>query len=100
MSRYVPHDIPYEGRIYGIPEEVRYQFRWGHSKTCIWCGKDVVYGAGQHHSACATREHIVPIARGGAHTKVTYNVVTACRACNQQRGTSTSWKPYVMKVKR
>lgn len=100
MSKYVPHNNPYEGRIYGIPEEVRYQFRWGHSTTCIWCGKDLVFSAGQNNPAAATREHIVPISRGGASCRVSYNVVTACRSCNWQRGNCTSWKPYVMKVRR
>lgn len=48
--------------------------------TCAYCG-DVL------PEYALEREHILPVARGGADTWM--NVVTACRACNQQKACRT-----------
>jgi len=47
-------------------------------KTCIYCG------------TCdePTKEHVLPRSAGGVLTE------TACRPCNQQRGSSGDWRPF------
>ncbi|PWW47700.1 HNH endonuclease [Melaminivora alkalimesophila] len=47
---------------------------------CAYCGR-------QLHEHDLTREHIVPVARGGANHWM--NVVTACRPCNHRKGPRT-----------
>ena len=47
---------------------------------CMYCGK-------QQPSQYLTRDHLVPISRGGEDTW--QNVVTACRACNHLKGART-----------
>ncbi|MBL8472882.1 MAG: HNH endonuclease [Rhodocyclaceae bacterium] len=44
---------------------------------CAYCGGDFGFGR-------LTRDHIVPLSRGGRD--VWMNVVTACRTCNQRKG--------------
>jgi 5-methylcytosine-specific restriction endonuclease McrA len=44
---------------------------------CAYCG-------GRFHCDELTREHIVPVSRGGRDTWT--NCITACRACNGQKG--------------
>jgi HNH endonuclease len=44
---------------------------------CAYCG-------GRFHFDELTREHIVPVSRGGIDTWM--NCITACRACNGQKG--------------
>ena len=46
-------------------------------QVCAYCG-------GHFHFDELTREHIVPISRGGADTWM--NCITACRACNGRKG--------------
>lgn len=48
------------------------------SNRCAYCG----VGA-----AKLEQDHVLPLARGGAHT--TENVVPACRSCNAQKNTKT-----------
>lgn len=44
----------------------------------------------------ATRDHVVPLSRGGGHTAS--NVVPCCRMCNSIKGTNV-WKPITPKVR-
>jgi len=46
-------------------------------QVCAYCG-------GLFHFEELTREHIVPVSRGGADTWM--NCITACRACNGRKG--------------
>lgn len=48
--------------------------------TCAYCGDD------DHPQKC-TRDHIKPLSRGGQDSWM--NVVTACRVCNQKKGSRT-----------
>ncbi len=48
---------------------------------CMYCG-------GQHDNTLLTRDHVVPVSRGGKDTWC--NVVTACRACNTRKGGRTA----------
>ena len=43
---------------------------------CAYCGKN---------SSRLERDHIIPLAKGGAHTAS--NIVPACRSCNAKKGT-------------
>ncbi len=47
---------------------------------CMYCGK-------QHSDGNLTRDHLVPLSRGGADTWT--NVVAACRSCNHLKGART-----------
>ena len=47
---------------------------------CAYCGGEFSYFR-------LTRDHITPLSRGGRDTWM--NVVTACRACNQRKGSRT-----------
>jgi len=46
-------------------------------QVCAYCG-------GRFHFDNLTREHIVPVSRGGLDTWM--NCITACRTCNGQKG--------------
>lgn len=48
--------------------------------TCQYCGET----PGQHH---LTVDHVTPRSRGGSHDWV--NLVTACKRCNQKKGSLT-----------
>ena len=48
--------------------------------VCAYCGK-------QHALKECSREHIVPVSKGGPDTWM--NVVTACRRCNHHKGAKT-----------
>ncbi len=48
--------------------------------TCLYCGR-------RHADAGLTRDHVVPVSRGGRD--VWSNVVTACRRCNARKGCRT-----------
>jgi len=48
--------------------------------TCAYCG-------GEYSFFRLTRDHVVPLSRGGRDTWM--NVVTACRTCNQKKGSRT-----------
>jgi len=52
--------------------------RDGH--LCMYCGK-------QFPEHLLTRDHLLPISRGGRHTWS--NVVTACKSCNHAKGART-----------
>lgn len=45
--------------------------------VCLYCGKDF-------HDLALTRDHIVPVSRGGRDNWL--NVVAACKRCNQHKG--------------
>jgi 5-methylcytosine-specific restriction endonuclease McrA len=46
-----------------------------HDRRCAYCGVQTSY---------LTRDHIVPLSRGGQHTKS--NIVPACYTCNVSKG--------------
>jgi 5-methylcytosine-specific restriction endonuclease McrA len=48
---------------------------------CQFCGRT---GGDLRHRECLTRDHLVPISRGG--TNEWTNVVTACSSCNTRKG--------------
>jgi 5-methylcytosine-specific restriction endonuclease McrA len=48
---------------------------------CQFCGRA---GAALRHRECLTRDHLVPMSRGG--TNEWTNVVTACSTCNTRKG--------------
>jgi 5-methylcytosine-specific restriction endonuclease McrA len=48
---------------------------------CQYCGRA---GSQLRHRECLTRDHLVPLSRGG--TNAWTNVVTACSACNTRKG--------------
>ncbi|MBP6772435.1 MAG: HNH endonuclease [Gemmatimonadaceae bacterium] len=48
------------------------------------CGQRCVYCATHLDQHCATLDHVVPLARGGAHDPG--NVVVACAPCNRLKG--------------
>jgi len=49
--------------------------------TCQYCGR---HQADLRHRECLTRDHLVPISRGGGNEW--HNVVTACSSCNTKKG--------------
>jgi 5-methylcytosine-specific restriction endonuclease McrA len=55
--------------------------------SCVYCGMPVLRpGPGLHRASDrATLDHLIPKPQGGALTES--NVVLACRACNNERGT-------------
>ena len=62
---------------------------WGeilaqHGNRCSYCG------VGFSESLQPTMDHVVPICRGGGHTKE--NLVPACRPCNTRKGIR-DWLP-------
>ena len=48
---------------------------------CLYCGKE-------HPAATLTRDHVIPLSRGGRDNWS--NVVTACRRCNAHKGRRTT----------
>lgn len=57
---------------------------------CAWCGAICETDLPDTHPRRATRDHIVPRARGGSTSK---NLALACYRCNQQRHASTGPPP-------
>ncbi len=47
---------------------------------CLYCGYDM-------HRGNLTRDHVIPVSRGGKDAWS--NVVTACRSCNNRKGSRT-----------
>ncbi len=47
---------------------------------CLYCGKEL-------HRSQLTRDHVLPVSRGGANLWA--NCVTACRRCNNRKGSRT-----------
>lgn len=61
-----------------------------HSWRCFYCDKPTpreLMGHSSHRDA-PTQDHMVPVSRGGAHTR--RNVVCACRECNTAKGAATA----------
>ena len=56
-------------------------------QTCAYCGAEL-------STARLTRDHIIPVSRGGQDTWM--NVVTACRNCNQRKGGMTPEQAHMM----
>lgn len=51
------------------------------SYRCMYCGR---HRTDLRHREFLTRDHVVPMSRGGANTW--HNVVTACSPCNNRKG--------------
>ena len=51
---------------------------------CVYCGKMVNPGEKQPHPDAPSRDHFIPISRGGS--RGSKNTVLACYACNQAKG--------------
>lgn len=51
---------------------------------CEYCGVRTLPGAEDHHPRKATIDHLVPKSAGGSNELP--NLVLACRACNQAKG--------------
>ena len=49
-----------------------------HDYKCAYCGKKLI------DSFDTTRDHIIPLSKGGDNTKE--NIVPACRSCNCKKG--------------
>lgn len=64
--------------------------RFAAARFCHWCGAG--FSREPRSLRYKTREHLVPRSLGG--TLQDGNLVAACRACNQKRGTDTAWRPY------
>lgn len=56
---------------------------------CAYCGTSL-YGRGH-------QDHVVPVARGGAHAPS--NIVWACEPCNLRKGAKLGWVPFWSFVK-
>ena len=59
---------------------------------CYWCDRRITKhdprGDGTVPGDAMTREHLIPVSKGGGNGK---NVVKACRKCNMERGSDTTW---------
>lgn len=65
-------------------------YTWG-SERCFWCDRRVTYAKDQKLApGAATRDHLVPRARG-ISPDGGQNTVVSCRRCNQRRGASSNW---------
>ena len=68
--------------------------RKGLRLKCYWCDKPIrlLYPSkdrnGHFPKNGATREHLIPISQGGGGGA---NIVFACRRCNTERGSDTTW---------
>jgi 5-methylcytosine-specific restriction endonuclease McrA len=51
---------------------------------CVYCGKAVAPDKTQPHPDAPSRDHFIPISRGGP--RGAKNTVLACYACNQKKG--------------
>lgn len=72
----------------GVPHTLT-RAEWGeilaqHDNRCSYCGVEF------SESLQPTMDHVVPICRGGGHTKE--NLVPACRPCNTRKGIR-DWLP-------
>ena len=60
---------------------------------CYWCNKPIKKHTpradGTVPDGALTREHLLPKSKGG---KQGNNLVKACRKCNVERGSDTTWK--------
>ena len=56
-----------------------------HNYSCVYCG------VRESTVVKLTRDHIVPVTKGGLHTKD--NIVPACQPCNARKGTKAMYAP-------
>lgn len=61
------------------------KLHYAHGGVCFYCGRRTVLRP-KHPpiDLCATRDHILPRSRGGSNEL--FNMVLACRACNEEKG--------------
>jgi 5-methylcytosine-specific restriction endonuclease McrA len=52
------------------------EMKAAHGHRCVYCGRKMQR---------LTQDHITPLSKGGAHTKL--NIVPACGKCNSRKGT-------------
>ena len=82
QSTLVLHSImACEGRVFDlasrIPSLTNTSLFRRDQHLCLYCGK-------QHEERHLTRDHVIPISKGGEDTWM--NVVSACKRCNQFKG--------------
>ncbi|GAB4356212.1 MAG: HNH endonuclease [Gammaproteobacteria bacterium] len=70
-----------KGRVHKVPPLTNRALFLRDQHMCMYCGT-------QLENSLLTRDHIVPVSRGGKDTWC--NVVTACRACNTRKGGRTA----------
>lgn len=70
-----------KGRHHKVPPLTNRALFLRDQHMCMYCG-------GQFDTSLLTRDHILPVSRGGHDTWC--NVVTACRACNTRKGGRTT----------
>ena len=64
-------------------------------RRCYWCGQQMLWTRAARengHPLSATRDHLIPRSHGGG--SIPENIVTACRQCNNSRGSRMNWVPY------
>lgn len=54
------------------------------SGRCVYCGKHVNTGERGPHPDAPSRDHFIPLSRGGS--RGAKNTVLACHSCNQAKG--------------
>jgi hypothetical protein len=76
VKRSLPHKRPKRN----IPPLTNRELFYRDAYLCMYCGR-------QHRDSQLTRDHVLPISRGGRDRWS--NVVTACRHCNTHKGNKT-----------
>ncbi len=71
-------NVKRRGRLFQLPTKKAVFIRDGFE--CQYCGTRISMGSG-------TRDHVLPLSRGGANTMT--NVVAACKACNLRKADRT-----------
>ena len=67
-----------------ITPEFLAEQRAAQGDCCAYCAAPL-FGDGH-------QDHIVPVARGGAHVRS--NIVWACEPCNLRKGAKLGWVPF------
>ena len=78
----------------GAKMPIKKRFRYNRKPSrCFWCGRQMAWRTNSTtpRDTLATREHVKPRSQGGGGGA---NLVAACAACNQRRGTQMDWVPF------
>lgn len=67
----------YAGELRAVPALTNARLFRRDGYLCLYCGQ-------RHAAGALTRDHVVPVSRGGEDTWT--NVVSACRRCNHRKG--------------
>lgn len=60
------------------------ELRAEQGDQCAYCPKQMLFGVREYHPDKASLDHVVPLSRGGTHTRD--NAVLACLECNMSKG--------------